>query len=857
MGKPPGTVKSWIHRGIDRLRRALPASLAPGLLFLLTPTPGLAAARAHVLRLQVERVAVPTGAAATTARGLWIWITSIAAAVVLAATFWPRAEEPKPLPPQPVEVASRPAEQTTPDTEVARVPAVVTETNTPTTHRRIVAVRGPDKTPTPDIWIYVTPTSVPNPSLHAAWFKTDAQGAIDLGPDSIRKHCFIQTDRGDSRQISGNEKETVTHVQVGTDTIRGIVLGANAQGMPNVDITITMTDRLEVGRVVTVTDAAGKFAIPFVRGAHGLSASAPGFRSLPIHVFDTAKPIDVESEHRLKLSDPGSTVHFRILDEFGNPIPDARVQVGHCWQQPGNAEFARGKPISAPTRAFSDAEGWARCSGLFPGRPLPVWVRAEGKHLLMTSVTVPPPSTKPATFDLTLGAGQVLTGRVSNADGQPTIGAVVRVVHHDGTGSGRHNVPPEWGMTVTASNEQGEFRLVGIRPGTFTAYANKLDKWDSTVRHPSSGEQGPWHAVLGDGHTLRGRLIDNEGAPLANWAVRAVAAPGTKPVRPKVTNDRGEFDLSGCEDRPYTLDIYQSRDHGTAATKARAPQPSADASIRTEFRLAAHEIARAFVIGRILDHEGNPIRGPIELSSPDYKLSGKADETGQFRIGPAWDGKYCLRVQRDMKVLIFRPGITVSGTGEIDTGTLRAQDPGTIEVHTQANSDLPLEGEWITIRDPDSFHVVSVGRLKGNRCTIADMPPGTYYAVLSSERFPAWTQRVTVDAGSTATVELAPRGGVWIEFDFRYPPAKRQTLSLIGLIDENGHEVNVVQRTLIPGTRTRTRCVVPTGTFTAHFRDVRGRVKRFPLVIRPGEANAKPSTVVIDLTTTTPPTKNP
>lgn len=82
LGRPPGTVRVQLRRGIDLLRAALPTSLAGSLALLLGSERGLAATRAAVLG--------SAGAIAgrSVAAGVPLWWLAVALSVVVGAGWW-------------------------------------------------------------------------------------------------------------------------------------------------------------------------------------------------------------------------------------------------------------------------------------------------------------------------------------------------------------------------------------------------------------------------------------------------------------------------------------------------------------------------------------------------------------------------------------------------------------------------------------------------------------------------------------------------------------------------------------------------------------------------------------------------
>jgi RNA polymerase sigma-70 factor (ECF subfamily) len=79
LGRAPATVRSQLHRGLERLRRRLPAGLAVAALGVIPPARGLAAVRAEVLAAGVVGNAVAAGGALMGTKAV-----VLAAAVLLA-----------------------------------------------------------------------------------------------------------------------------------------------------------------------------------------------------------------------------------------------------------------------------------------------------------------------------------------------------------------------------------------------------------------------------------------------------------------------------------------------------------------------------------------------------------------------------------------------------------------------------------------------------------------------------------------------------------------------------------------------------------------------------------------------------
>jgi protocatechuate 3,4-dioxygenase beta subunit len=111
--------------------------------------------------------------------------------------------------------------------------------------------------------------------------------------------------------------------------------------------------------------------------------------------------------------------------------------------------------------------------------------------------------------------------------------------------------------------------------------------------------------------------------------------------------------------------------------------------IRVDMRLPAAAIARggAAVSGRVVDGDGDPLRGAnVALSRDHFTVTGATDDRGEFRLAHLAPGDYSLRVtppkavaapwgdalQRARGLLVEQTKpIKVGATGEMRIGDLK------------------------------------------------------------------------------------------------------------------------------------------------------------------------------------------
>lgn len=249
--------------------------------------------------------------------------------------------------------------------------------------------------------------------------------------------------------------------------------------------------------------------------------------------------------------------------------------------------------------AKTDAEGGYRITGVPPGRykiiPFSPTYIVQG----LTMYEYPPG--KPLNLsagesvegiDFRLERGGVITGRVTDADGNPVIGEQVSVVPYAGNEQQRQMLqqqPQQRGpfdVRDYATDDRGVYRVYGLLPGTYhvsvgqdgeggalsygrrrlyrrTFYNGVTEESQaSTVEVTAGGETSDVDITLGKAvKTFRasGRFVSAEtGQPVANISY----AYG--PVRPDgrlaggfggglMTNERGEFQAEGLAPGRYTI----------------------------------------------------------------------------------------------------------------------------------------------------------------------------------------------------------------------------------------------------------------------------------------------------------------
>lgn len=278
--------------------------------------------------------------------------------------------------------------------------------------------------------------------------------------------------------------------------------------------------------------------------------------------------------------DYGAVVLGRVIDESGEPIAGAAVTAG----AEGRRRFVPIGDLSDATAGMlvkiveaqaagrkgplggettTDAEGryrlpvttvaelciWGDRQGYVSAR-LASRTYSEGEHVVE---------------DLVLPSGLAITGRVTDADGQPVAGANVRVrLQADDRTMADLESPagPEivWILTAGASTDarstttgtDGQYRVAALNPGDYVVRVMLPGSVPEPGARPVPAGTSGVDFVLRRGATIRGVVMSRAGETLERATVVFVEAlapgdpgPGKRRHWTATTNDDGTFEICG------------------------------------------------------------------------------------------------------------------------------------------------------------------------------------------------------------------------------------------------------------------------------------------------------------------------
>lgn len=251
---------------------------------------------------------------------------------------------------------------------------------------------------------------------------------------------------------------------------------------------------------------------------------------------------------------------------------------------------------------------------------------------------------------------------------------------------------------------------------------------------------------------VRGRVIDESGAPLAKWTVEYLYRQRRQAST--FTDKEGLFTFEDCGPVSFTLQVFEY--------KARSRNPAAEVQLarpvedEITIRITNEMRPSASVSGIVKTANGLPAAGAhVELfDSPMISISAICDEQGKFIIQKLSAGKY--------RPIIAHPGFvtfegewkSLAASESWNLGTITLGEGGSLLVEIASENPELLRGvtvRMIPVKNGfvDPMHVRSV-TATDNRANFDAIESGSYYLSASS-----WNASSTSNVESVQIVELS------------------------------------------------------------------------------------------------------
>jgi hypothetical protein len=758
LGRPQGTVRAQLHRGLRLMRDLLPASFSLGFLALLAPH-SLAEVRRNVLLEAHRRAAATTGVSSVPrpARTLAAQSVVLGLLVLVAGVAWwswggsageevaglPRdapkdVDAPVALLETPADDGDLPAEARVRFLPASEQPAAALPTATEGT--LVVRVeRLTDRSPVEGALVSVIPWG------SERWF--DQLVEARTGSDGLATfegvhpgRTGIHIDRGEQARIEIVAGQAIEFLAIIHDAIdvAGAVVDESGDPVASAEVFVCCTDGTRLARPVARTDARGRFALEGVDPEYAVGASAPGFApSALVRASTPAVGLEARKSMRIRMQRSSRALDGRVLGPDGVAIGGARIRAAPprtgrvLWRSDGSSEIE-----AAPLVVESAPDG------VFAFRDLPegaLALRVDAPGFAPWHGTLEPRDGR--RLDVRLGRGATLSGTLLLTSGAPAAGALVAI----GGDEARCDAQGRYELRVTAGEQ-----VLRARSGRFAPVVEErvalLD-----------GERRAWSPRVEPALVIRGVALAIDGTPLRRGLVRAFpetsssgglledAGPWTAPTGEledlvqSWTGDGGEFVVPALPGVTHVLEV-RKRGHwlGPAAGRVEGVAAGSEGVV---VRISGRD---AWFDGRIVGSDGRSV-GPARIYAlPESATASYVVDvepvTGRFHLGPLLGGTYRLR--------LCAPGRAPVDLGRYELPKNDTLDVGSLTIDAGGAAEVRGEGPFAVVGAGGLWHaLVPVG--DGVWCADA-LLPGTYAVHRGAEDTGV---DLTVRAGETARAD--------------------------------------------------------------------------------------------------------
>ena len=304
--------------------------------------------------------------------------------------------------------------------------------------------------------------------------------------------------------------EGLTIVMARGSVVRGHVMDATDAPVEAARLTLELYDESFISgkqwrrHLKTTSDADGRFA--FQNASSGRSILEVSAKDLPERVLEVVVPETgsppIELEVRLGA---GATLRGRVVAGDGTGVSEAEIRI----------ESIAGPVVRQDTLSAED--GTFLFEGLERGLEYRIALR-DSRFRSPEALNVHVIDEHTDVGEVSLERGLSLHGRVVTAPGHEPVAGVDVQLEHDRSGNSSWRVSGK----STKSGLDGSFEFSGLKEHTYrvvveaTGWGIARSDWVSLT----TGEDVPEVTVaFGDGPKLSGRVVDDQGAPLAGARV--------------------------------------------------------------------------------------------------------------------------------------------------------------------------------------------------------------------------------------------------------------------------------------------------------------------------------------------------
>ncbi len=497
----------------------------------------------------------------------------------------------------------------------------------------------------------------------------------------------------------------------------------------------------------TTSNAEGRFELRTAAANCRIGARADGFAPTPQYQIQGTP--GTATELRLDLPGAGGVLRGVVLGPNGNAIAGANVFGGDpapCLA-PRRIGQSNGRNLTMahPQVVQTDAAGRFELRSL-PLGALLLGVRAAGLATKQQTVAV---RTAPSEVVVQLEAGVRLRGLVRDREGRPVRGADVRVGDYGNLAA-----------RATRSGRDGSYEITDLVAGTLQARAAHEKHGRTTAELTGfAGQTLRWDPVLGAGLVIRGRVIDERGAPIANLSVEATHFPfreGDTWMRFASTDASGRFTLRNCV--AGRKDVRLTFKSGGFARKRVANVAVGGPEMLIRLPDATKPTVR--IQGLVVSASGKPVSGAsvhIGRKGDMAQPVRTTDAAGRFDFGPFPPGNFFVVLSAPGLGRIHLGSRKLAPHDVWDLGRLTMSRGGTISARLRSPSGalVPLSARLV-VRNAKGAYVTAI-QIHTGEAESERLAPGRYEVQLRGKGIAEATQPVVIHDDAKSPIEFRVR----------------------------------------------------------------------------------------------------
>ncbi len=601
-----------------------------------------------------------------------------------------------------------------------------------------------DGAPAARVMIAVTCSGDPNPYASTRHVLTDSNGEVrldELPVGSVLVQCSLAQAHLRSKILRDQTVEENLSIPPG-GLVEGIVLDTERHPVSGAGIYLTgmILDSESEGAIVTESDASGRFSIRDVNEIQYVGARLEGRAPSPLLQVFTGPGQTIAVE--LVLGSSPGVLEGGVETSEGEKIANARVRLDP--KRDRSLGFPK-QMDSVPYRVTADSAGRFRIADLAPGR-YELQTASPGRAVATQPVEIVAGGVTRVLSRL-LKSGR-LVGTVKTSGGDPVERAAIHSKDFGGS----------LDTFFIRSDAYGAFAIDSMPLGEIEVFvestAGNLER--SLVF--ASGEETRFDAVIASGLSIRGRIVDDLGAPLAGLPLMATRLGPKMAIESATTDQAGAFEVKNLSPGRYDLEVYP-KNGGTFMSHAEHGVEAGASDVL--ITLPRSSLPSVRLVGRVVDPRGNPVAG----AEYDFQRSGTkgssgilftAAPSGAIDAGPVPPGEYSVTVRVPGYCEIRSPKKTAAPNETVDFGVLALQAGQILKIHFVRPAALAATPVGMQISDGSLEHSFGWERDGEDDLDAKSSPlaPGVYRVFVSGAGVARTYADVEVKAGVDASLDM-------------------------------------------------------------------------------------------------------